>query len=155
MKKHSKRYQEGSKKAEPEKVYSGAEAIAALKEVKAVKFDETVELACRLGVDLKKGELVVRGTAALPHGTGKKVRILALVKEAQAAEATEAGADFAGLDEYIAKISGGWYPGLFERCSPAGKNFGTTRLDAQPEKRYRYDYGRVGCQRIKSRSGGV
>jgi len=108
MKKHSKRYQEGSKKVEPEKVYSGAEAIAVLKEVKAAKFDETVELACRLGVDLKKGELVVRGTAALPHGTGKKIRILALVKEAQVAEATEAGADFAGLDEYIAKISGGW-----------------------------------------------
>ncbi len=108
MKKHSKRYRGASKELEPEKVYSVAEAIAALKKFKTVKFDETVELACRLGVDLKKGELVVRGTAALPHGTGKKVRILALVKEAQTAEAKEAGADFAGLDEYITKISGGW-----------------------------------------------
>lgn len=108
MKKHSKRYREAGKGLEPEKVYSGAEAIAALKKFKATRFDETVELACRLGVDQKKGEVVVRGTAALPYGTGKKVRILALVKEAQAAEAKEAGADFTGLDEYVTKISGGW-----------------------------------------------
>jgi large subunit ribosomal protein L1 len=140
-KKRSKRYQEVIKKVEPGKVYLSEEAIAVLKEIKTAKFDETVELSCRLGVDLKKGEQVVRGTAALPHGTGKKVRILALVNEAQAAEAKDSGADFVGLAEYVAKISGGWTdfdcavttPDCLKEVARLGKILGPRGLMPSPK----------------------
>ncbi len=108
MKKRSKRYQADIKKIEKNKVYSPEEAITLLKQLNRVKFDETVELACCLRVDPKKSEQMVRGSAALPHGTGKRVRILALVDEKQSPEAKNAGADFVGLEDYIEKISKGW-----------------------------------------------
>ncbi|PIP15455.1 MAG: 50S ribosomal protein L1 [bacterium (Candidatus Ratteibacteria) CG23_combo_of_CG06-09_8_20_14_all_48_7] len=108
MRKRSKRYRENSQKIESTKVYSPQEALDFLAGVKRVKFDETVELACHLGVDTSKGEQTVRGTAVLPHGTGKKATVLALVDETEAEEAKSAGADFVGLAEYITKISEGW-----------------------------------------------
>jgi len=79
-----------------------------VKEITTVKFDSSVDLAVRLGVDPRKANQMVRGTVSLPHGTGKTVRVLALVPAEKEAEAKAAGADYVGLDEYIEKIKGGW-----------------------------------------------
>jgi len=88
--------------------YTLLEASALVKEVNTTKFDSSVDIAVRLGVDPKKANQMVRGVVTLPHGTGKSVRVLALVPPEKEAEATAAGADFVGLDEYIEKIKGGW-----------------------------------------------
>jgi len=90
------------------KSYSIADASKIVKEITTTKFDSSVDIAVRLGVDPKKANQMVRGVVTLPHGTGKSVRVLALVPPEKAAEATAAGADFVGLDEYIEKIKGGW-----------------------------------------------
>jgi len=90
------------------KTYSIADASKIVKEITTTKFDSSVDIAVRLGVDPKKANQMVRGVVTLPHGTGKSVRVLALVPPEKAAEATAAGADFVGLDEYIEKIKGGW-----------------------------------------------
>jgi len=90
------------------KSYSLAEASKIVKEITSTKFDSSVDLAIRLGVDPKKANQMVRGVVSLPHGTGKTVRVLALVPPEKEAEAKAAGADFVGLDEYIEKIKGGW-----------------------------------------------
>lgn len=108
MKKHSKRYQQNATKLEANRTYSVKEALQILANSSRAKFDETVELTGRLGVDPKKSDQMVRGTVVLPHGTGKKVRVLALVDEKRITEAKEAGADYAGLTDYITKISEGW-----------------------------------------------
>lgn len=108
MNRKSKRYREALQKVEQNRTYSPAEAVGVLKETAGGKFDQTVELSCRLGVDPRKSDQMVRGTATLPHGTGKTVRVLCLVPEALAAAATEAGADHVGLDEYVEKIQKGW-----------------------------------------------
>ncbi|ACB73526.1 50S ribosomal protein L1 [Opitutus terrae] len=105
-KKHSKRYNSGVKVADLTKEYPLAEAIEVLAKFPKAKFDETVELSFRLGVDATSGEQNVRGTTPLPNGSGKKVRVLVFTDNADAAMA--AGADFAGLDEMMAKIQGGW-----------------------------------------------
>jgi len=90
------------------KSYSLTEASKIVKEITSTKFDSSVDLAIRLGVDPKKANQMVRGVVSLPHGTGKTVRVLALVPPEKEAEAKAAGADFVGLDEYIEKIKGGW-----------------------------------------------
>jgi len=108
MKKHSKRFFSLKEKIEQQKDYLPAEAIKMVKEVASAKFDETVELSIRLGIDPKRSDQVVRGTVVLPHGTGKKVRILAFAKGAKAKEAQEAGADWVGEQEYIDKVKEGW-----------------------------------------------
>lgn len=90
------------------KSYSIADASKIVKEITNTKFDSSVDIAVRLGVDPKKANQMVRGVVTLPHGTGKSVRVLALVPPEKEAEATAAGADFVGLDEYIEKIKGGW-----------------------------------------------
>jgi large subunit ribosomal protein L1 len=90
------------------KSYSLAEASKIVKEITSTKFDSSVDVAIRLGVDPKKANQMVRGVVSLPHGTGKTVRVLALVPPEKEAEAKAAGADFVGLDEYIEKIKGGW-----------------------------------------------
>lgn len=107
--KKSRKYREALERLEAGKVYPIDEAIDILKEngVKT-KFDQTVELSCRLGVDPRKSDQIVRGTAILPHGTGKTVRVLCLVPEGKVPEATAAGADFAGLEEFVEKIQKGW-----------------------------------------------
>ena len=89
-------------------MYSLAEATALVKECSNVKFDATVDIAVRLGVDPRKANQMVRGTVSLPHGTGKSVRVLVLCNPDKEQEAKDAGADFVGLDEYIDKIKGGW-----------------------------------------------
>ena len=103
--KNQKAYAE---KVDVDKVYSLAEATALVKECSNVKFDATVDIAVRLGVDPRKANQMVRGTVSLPHGTGKSVRVLVLCNPDTEQEAKDAGADFVGLDEYIDKIKGGW-----------------------------------------------
>lgn len=90
------------------KIYSLEEAAALVKEVTTTKFDASVDIDVRLGVDPRKANQMVRGVVTLPHGTGKEVRVLALVTPDKEQEAKEAGADFVGLEEYIEKIRGGW-----------------------------------------------
>jgi len=90
------------------KSYTVAEASKIVKEITTTKFDASVDLAIRLGVDPRKANQMVRGVVTLPHGTGKTMRVLALVPADKEAEAKAAGADFVGLDDYIEKIKGGW-----------------------------------------------
>jgi large subunit ribosomal protein L1 len=95
-------------KVDANKVYTVAEASKLVKEITTTKFDASVDLAIRLGVDPRKANQMVRGVVTLPHGTGKTMRVLALVPADKEAEAKAAGADFIGLDDYIEKIKGGW-----------------------------------------------
>jgi len=95
-------------KLDANKSYSIEEASKVVKDITTTKFDSSVDLAIRLGVDPRKANQMVRGTVTLPHGTGKTVRVLALVTPDKEAEAKAAGADFIGLDDYIEKIKGGW-----------------------------------------------
>jgi len=95
-------------KFDQEKTYSVADASKIVKDITTVKFDSSIDMAIRLGVDPRKANQMVRGTVSLPHGTGKTIRVLALVPAEKEAEAKAAGADFVGLDEYIEKIKGGW-----------------------------------------------
>ncbi len=108
MKKASKRYSEATKKVDKTKLYSSEEAIKLAKELKSAKFDETVDLAFRLGVDPRHADQMIRGALALPAGTGKTVRVVAITSGVKVDEATAAGADFAGGDDIINKIAGGW-----------------------------------------------
>ncbi len=95
-------------KVEPNKAYKLAEAAALLKEITFTKFDASVDVDVRLGVDPRKANQMVRGVVTLPHGTGKQTRVLVLCTPDKEAEAQAAGADYVGLDEYIEKIKGGW-----------------------------------------------
>ncbi len=95
-------------KLEKGKTYTLDEAVELVKEITFTKFDASVDIDVRLGVDPRKANQMVRGVVSLPHGTGKEVRVLALVTPDKTQEALDAGADFAGLDEYIEKIKGGW-----------------------------------------------
>ncbi|RPH95798.1 50S ribosomal protein L1 [candidate division KSB1 bacterium] len=103
----SKRVRENKKKIDRRKEHSLEEGVAVLKKLAPAKFNETVEISIRLGVDPKKADQVVRGTVALPHGTGKTVRVLAITKTKQS-EAESAGADLVGFEDVIEKIKGGW-----------------------------------------------
>ncbi|TFG95780.1 MAG: 50S ribosomal protein L1 [Calditrichales bacterium] len=104
----SKRYKESVSKIDRAKEYTVEEAVKLLKSVTRARFDETVEIAMRLGVDPRHADQMVRGTVSLPNGTGKTVRILVLTKGENVEKATAAGADYAGLDEYVEKIQQGW-----------------------------------------------
>lgn len=104
----SKRYKAAAAKIEAAKMYTIDEAIVKVKENATAKFVESVDIAVRLGVDPKKADQAIRGTVALPHGTGREVRVLVLAKAPKDAEAKAAGADHAGLAEYIQQIQGGW-----------------------------------------------
>jgi large subunit ribosomal protein L1 len=103
-----KKYNQALAKIDRSKEYELAEAVAKIKEITTTKFDATVEIAMRLGVDPRQADQVVRGTVTLPHGTGKTVRVLVLCKENKQQEAKDAGADYVGLAEYVEKIQGGW-----------------------------------------------
>jgi large subunit ribosomal protein L1 len=104
----SKKRKEALSKYDSTKAYSLEEASGIVRQISTTKFDATVDIAVRLGVDPRKANQMVRGSVSLPHGTGKDVRVLVLCTPDKEAEATEAGADFVGLDEYIEKIKGGW-----------------------------------------------
>ena len=108
MAKLTKKQKLAAEKIEAGKLYTIEEAAALVKEITTTKFDASVDIDVRLGVDPRKANQMVRGTVALPNGTGKVVRVLALCTPDQEAAAKEAGADYVGLDEYIEKIKGGW-----------------------------------------------
>lgn len=108
MRKVSKRYKVIAKSVDKNKAYDVREAVSLIKKNATAKFDESFEIAIRLGVDPRKADQMVRGTVSLPHGTGKTVRVLVLAKSPKDQEALNAGADYAGLDDYIEKIKGGW-----------------------------------------------
>ena len=109
MKKRGKNYQEAMKLVDRTKTYDVKEAIAILKEASKAKFDESVEVAFRLGVDPKKAEENIRGAVVLPHGTGKTQRVLVFAKGDKIKEAEAAGADYIGDADIIAKINEGWF----------------------------------------------
>jgi large subunit ribosomal protein L1 len=128
-------------KYDASKSYSVAEASKIVKDITTTKFDASVDLAIRLGVDPRKANQMVRGTVTLPHGTGKTVRILALVTPDKEAEAKAAGADFVGLDEYIEKIKGGWtdvdviitMPSVMGKVGALGRVLGPRGLMPNPK----------------------
>jgi len=123
------------------KAYSVAEASKIVKEITSAKFDASVDLAIRLGVDPRKANQMVRGTVTLPHGTGKTMRVLALVTPDKEAEAKAAGADYAGLDEFIEKIKGGWtdvdviitMPSVMGKVGALGRILGPRGLMPNPK----------------------
>ena len=108
MKRHGKRFKSALKNVDLAKEYSYREAVELVKKNATAKFDESFEVAIRLGVDPRKADQLVRGTVSLPHGTGKSVRVLVMAKSPKDAEALAAGADYAGLEEYSEKIQAGW-----------------------------------------------
>ena len=116
-------------------------ASALIKEITNVKFDASVDIAVRLGVDPRKANQIVRGVVTLPHGTGKDVKVLALVTPDKEAEAQEAGADYVGLDEYLQKIKGGWtdvdviitMPSVMGKLGPLGRVLGPRGLMPNPK----------------------
>lgn len=108
MSKHGKRYEAAVATLEREELHPPEEALRLVKESAQAKFDETVEVAIRLGVDARSGEQMVRGTVTLPHGTGKTVRVAAFAKGEPAQQAEEAGADVVGAEDLVSKIEGGW-----------------------------------------------
>ena len=108
MSKLTKNQKNAYAKVEPNKAYKLAEAAALLKEITFTKFDASVDIDIRLGVDPRKANQMVRGVVTLPHGTGKTVRVLVLCTPEKEEEAKAAGADYVGLDEYVEKIKGGW-----------------------------------------------
>ena len=141
MAKLTKKQKEVASKVEKNKVYSLEEASALVKELNYAKFDASVDLAVRLGVDPRKANQMVRGVVSLPHGTGKDVKVLALVTPDKEAEAKEAGADYVGLDEYLQKIKEGWtdvdvivtMPAVMGKLGPLGRILGPRGLMPNPK----------------------
>ncbi len=141
MAKLTKKQKEARSKIEPNKVYSIDEASALIKEISNVNFDPSVDLAVRLNVDPRKANQMVRGVVTLPHGTGKDVKVLALVTPDKEEEAKAAGADYVGLDEYLTKIKGGWtdvdvivtMPSVMGKLGPLGRILGPRGLMPNPK----------------------
>ena len=141
MAKRGKKYQQVAELIDREAEYTIEEACDLVKKTKTAGFDESVDLDLRLGVDPRHADQMVRGTVSLPHGTGKSVRVLALVNEAKQDEAKEAGADHVGLDEYIEKIEGGWAdidviiatPDVMGKIGKLGRHLGPRGLMPNPK----------------------
>lgn len=139
--KRSRGYKEHAEKIERGKAYTLDDAVKLLRESARAKFDESVEATARLGVDPRKADQMVRGTTVLPHGTGKKIRVLVLAKGEKAKEAEEAGADMVGAEEYIEKIQGGWTdvdtviatPDMMGQVGRLGKILGPKKLMPNPK----------------------
>jgi large subunit ribosomal protein L1 len=137
----TKKQKEAQAKVDSNKIYSLEEASALLKEITYTKFDASVDLAIRLGVDPRKANQMVRGVVSLPHGTGKDMKVLALVTPDKEAEAKEAGADYVGLDEYLQKIKDGWtdvdvivtMPSIMGKLGPLGRVLGPRGLMPNPK----------------------
>ncbi|MDE0330946.1 MAG: 50S ribosomal protein L1 [Nitrospinae bacterium] len=108
MPKHGKKYQEARERIDREKQIPLSEAVGLVKEVSSAKFDETVEISAKLGVDPRHAEQMVRGSVVLPNGIGKEERVVAFAKGEKVAEAKEAGAEYVGADDLAEKIQGGW-----------------------------------------------
>lgn len=128
-------------KVDKNKIYSLKEASSLVKEVNTTKFDASVDLHIRLGVDPKKADQAIRGTVSLPHGTGKTKRVLVLCPADKEAEATAAGADYVGLDEFVQKIESGWVdidviiatPSVMPKIGKLGKILGPRNLMPNPK----------------------
>ena len=141
MSKLTKNQRLALEKIEAGKAYSLTEASALVKEITNAKFDASVDIDVRLGVDPRKANQMVRGVVSLPNGTGKQVRVLALCTPDQEAAATEAGADYVGLDEYIDKIKGGWtdvdviitQPAIMGKIGALGRILGPRGLMPNPK----------------------
>ncbi|RPG68387.1 MAG: 50S ribosomal protein L1 [Flavobacteriaceae bacterium TMED147] len=141
MAKISKKQKEARSKVDPKKIYNLDEASTLVKEITNTKFDASIDLAIRLGVDPKKANQMVRGVVTLPHGTGKNVRVLALVTPDKEADAKDAGADYIGLDEYLQKIKDGWtdvdvivtMPSVMGKLGPLGRVLGPRGLMPNPK----------------------
>ncbi|WP_026755240.1 50S ribosomal protein L1 [Sediminibacter sp. Hel_I_10] len=137
----TKKQKEARAKVEKNKLYSLEEASALLKDITYTKFDASVDLAVRLGVDPRKANQMVRGVVSLPHGTGKDMKVLALVTPDKEEEAKAAGADYVGLDEYLDKIKGGWtdvdvivtMPAIMGKLGPLGRILGPRGLMPNPK----------------------
>ncbi|MFT4522253.1 MAG: large subunit ribosomal protein L1 [Bacteroidia bacterium] len=141
MGKISKKRKEALAKVDKEKLYSLSEASTLVKEISYTKFDASVDLDVKLGVDPRQANQMVRGVATLPHGTGKNVRVLVLCSPDKEEEAKAAGADHVGLDEYIEKISGGWVdidviitmPSVMAKIGRLGRILGPRNLMPNPK----------------------
>lgn len=137
----TKKRKDALEKIEKDKLYTLKEASSLVKEIATTKFDSSVDLSVRLGVDPRKANQMVRGTVTLPHGIGKSVKVLALVTPDKEAEAKEAGADFVGLDEYVEKIKGGWtdvdvivtMPSVMGKVGALGRVLGPRGLMPNPK----------------------
>lgn len=141
MAKLTKKQKEARSKVDKTKLYTLEEASTLLKEITYTKFDASVDIAVRLGVDPRKANQMVRGVVSLPHGTGKDMKVLALVTPDKEAEAREAGADYVGLDEYLEKIKNGWtdvdviitMPSIMGKLGPLGRVLGPRGLMPNPK----------------------
>lgn len=141
MAKLTKKQKEALSKVEKGRIYNLEEGSSLVKEVNTAKFDASVDIAVRLGVDPRKANQMVRGVVSLPHGTGKDVKVLALVTPDKEAEAKEAGADYVGLDEYLQKIKDGWtdvdvivtMPAVMGKLGPLGRVLGPRGLMPNPK----------------------
>ena len=141
MAKLTKKQNEAQAKLDSSKVYTLSEAAVKVKEITNVNFDASVDIAVRLGVDPRKANQMVRGVVTLPHGTGRDVKVLALVTPDKEAEAKEAGADYVGLDDYLAKIKAGWtdvdviitVPSVMGKLGPLGRILGPRGLMPNPK----------------------
>jgi large subunit ribosomal protein L1 len=141
MAKLTKKQKEALSKVEKGRIYNLEEGSALVKEVNTAKFDASVDIAVRLGVDPRKANQMVRGVVTLPHGTGKDVRVLALVTPDKEAEAKAAGADHVGLDDYLQKIKDGWtdvdviitVPAVMGKLGPLGRILGPRGLMPNPK----------------------
>jgi len=141
MAKLTKKQKEANSKFDANIALNLADASSLVKKITNVKFDASVDLAIRLGVDPRKANQMVRGVVTLPHGTGKEVRVLALVTPDKEAEVKEAGADYVGLDEYLQKIKGGWtdvdvivtMPSVMGKLGPLGRILGPRGLMPNPK----------------------
>lgn len=137
----SKKRKAVNSKVNADKAYSLKEASSLVKEINTAKFDASVDLHVRLGVDPKKADQAIRGTVTLPHGTGKTKRVLVLCTPDKEAAANEAGADYVGLDEFISKIEGGWVdvdviiatPAVMPKIGKLGKVLGPRNLMPNPK----------------------
>ena len=141
MPRHGKQYIEAAKKVDEDKLYEPVEAVKMLREVSFTKFDPTIEVHIRTGVDPRHSDQMVRGLAVLPAGTGKPVRVLAFAQGEKAKEAEEAGADFVGAQDMVAKIEGGWLdfdvavatPDMMGTVGKLGKILGRRGLMPNPK----------------------
>lgn len=141
MAKLTKKQKDALSKYDPSQQYSLAEASSIVKEITSSKFDASVDLDIRLGVDPRKADQMIRGVVALPHGTGKEIKVLVLCTPEKEEEAKQAGADYVGLDDYIAKIEGGWtdidviitMPNVMAKVGRLGRVLGPRGLMPNPK----------------------